>query len=106
MINLLKIEEAKQKLVSEFNPEKIYIFGSYAWGDPTEESDLDIMIVVRECKNKIKEMRRGLKSLRGIGFPKDIIVEGEEEFRKNAMNNYKIEKEISTRGYLLYEKAN
>ena len=41
MINLWKIEEAKRKLVKEFNPKKIYIFGSYACGSPTEESDLE-----------------------------------------------------------------
>jgi len=53
MINLKKIEEAKEILVIEFNPEKIYIFGSYAWGNPTEDSDLDIMIVVKKCNDKL-----------------------------------------------------
>ena len=44
-------------------------------------------------------MRRGIKSLRGIGFPKDIIVEGEDEFLKNSKDLYKIENEIYNRGY-------
>jgi len=106
MINLRKIEEAKQKLVAEFNPEKIYIFGSYDWGNPTEDSDLDIMIVVKKCNNKLLEMRRGIKSLRGIGFPKDILVEGEDEFIHNSIDINKIENEIYNRGYLIYENAN
>jgi predicted nucleotidyltransferase len=106
MINLKKIEEAKERLVTEFNPEKIYIFGSYAWGNPTEDSDLDIMIVVKKLNNKLLEMRRGIKSLRGIGFPKDIIVESEDEFLKNSKDLYKIENEIYNRGYLIYENTN
>ena len=106
MINLWKIEEAKERLVTEFNPEKIYIFGSYAWGNPTEESDLDIMVVVKKCNDKLLEMRRGIKSLRGIGFPKDIIVEGEEEFIHNSTDINKIENEIYNRGYLIYENTN
>ena len=53
MINLKKIEEAKEILVIEFNSEKIYIFGSYAWGNPTEDSDLYIMIVVKKCNDKL-----------------------------------------------------
>lgn len=106
MINLKKIEEAKERLVIEFNPEKIYIFGSYAWGNPTEDSDLDIMIVVKKLNNKLLEMRRGIKSLRGIGFPKDIIVESEDEFLQNSKDLYKIENEICNRGYLIYENTN
>ena len=106
MINLKKIEEAKNRLVDEFDPKKIYIFGSYAWGDPTEDSDLDIMIIIDECRNKIQDMRRGIKALRGIGFSKDIIVEGEKEFFENSKDVYKIENEIYNRGYLIYENAN
>jgi len=106
MINLWKIEEAKEKLIREFNPKKIYVFGSYAWGSPTEDSDLDLMVITKECENKIMEMRRGIRALRGIGFSKDIIVESENEFLKNSKDINKIENEIFNRGYLIYENAN
>ncbi|WP_319203990.1 nucleotidyltransferase domain-containing protein [uncultured Ilyobacter sp.] len=106
MINLWKIEEAKNKLIKEFNPKKIYVFGSYAWGSPTEDSDLDLMIITKDCGNKINEMRRGIRALRGIGFSKDIIVESEHEFFENSKDINKIENEIYNRGYLIYENAN
>ncbi|MGL6131747.1 MAG: nucleotidyltransferase domain-containing protein [Fusobacteriaceae bacterium] len=103
MINLKKIEETKERLIKEFHPKKIYIFGSYAWGTPNEESDLDIMVILEKCDNKIFEMRKGLKALRGIGFAKDLIVEDEIEFLANAKENHMIENEILEKGYLLYE---
>lgn len=106
MINLLKIEDMKNRLVEALEPKKIYIFGSYAWGSPKEDSDLDIMILLDKCGNKILETRKALKSLRKIGFSKDIIVESEEEFLLKSQENYLIEKEIKDRGYLLYEKTN
>lgn len=106
MINLWKIEEAKEKLIKEFNPKKIYIFGSYAWGSPTEDSDLDLMIITKKCENKIKYMRRGIRTLRGIGFSKDIIVESETEFLENSQDINKIENEIFNRGFLIYENTN
>ncbi len=106
MINLWKIEEAKKKLVDEFRPKKIYVFGSYAWGSPTEDSDLDLMIIMNECNDRLTEMRRGIRALRGIGFSKDIIVESEEEFLINSKDINKIESEIFNRGYLIYENAN
>lgn len=106
MINLSQIEEAKQKLVNEFKPKKIYIFGSYAWGNPTEDSDLDMMIITEECDNRLTEMRRAIRALRGVGFSKDIIVESEAEFIEKSLDITKIENEIFNRGYLLYENAN
>lgn len=106
MINLSKIEEAKQKLINEFKPKRIYIFGSYAWGNPTEDSDLDMMIITDKCENRLSEMRRAIRALRGIGFSKDIIVESELEFIENSKDITKLENDIFNRGYLLYENAN
>ena len=82
------------------------MFGSYAWGTPNEDSDLDLMIITEKSENKLQDMRRGIKALRGIGFAKDIIVESESEFLINAKDKNKIENEISSRGYLIYENAN
>ncbi|MGL5724578.1 nucleotidyltransferase family protein [Cetobacterium sp.] len=45
-------------MVQEFHPKKIYIFGSYAWGTPNEDSDLDIMVILDKCDNKILEFVR------------------------------------------------
>ncbi len=101
-----KIEEVKKKLVNEFNPKKIYIFGSYAWGNPNEDSDLDIMVITEQCNNKILDMRRGIKALRGTGISKDLIVESELEFLENSRDLYKIENEIYNRGYLIYDSNN
>ncbi len=60
----------------------------------------------KRCKNKILEMRRGIRAFRGVGFAKDIIVESESEFMGNLKDENKIENEIYNRGYLLYENAN
>ena len=49
MISQEKINEAINRIVKNINPEKIILFGSYASGNPSEDSDLDILI--------IKEMR-------------------------------------------------
>lgn len=103
MINLNQIEDVKCKLIKEFNPKKIYIFGSYAWGQPNEDSDLDIMVIIEKTQDKIMSMRNGIKALRGVKFPKDLIVETEEEFENYSRENYRIENEILEKGYLIYE---
>ena len=47
MISQDKIQEATRRLVEAYNPVAIYLFGSYAWGVPTEDSDLDFMVSTR-----------------------------------------------------------
>ncbi len=44
MIEKKVIDEVKNRLVNTYNPIAIYLFGSYAWGIPTEDSDLDLLI--------------------------------------------------------------
>jgi predicted nucleotidyltransferase len=45
------LEEVKNRLVT-YNPIAIYLFGSYVWGKPTEDSDLDLLIVVDQSDEK------------------------------------------------------
>ena len=40
------LEQAVERLKSEFQPEQIWLFGSHAWGTPTEDSDVDLMVIV------------------------------------------------------------
>ena len=40
------LQAATQRLLAEFHPEEIYLFGSRAWGTPDEDSDVDLMVIV------------------------------------------------------------
>ena len=69
------IDTAVERLVAEFHPEQIWLFGSYAWGEPTSDSDLDFYVVVGEsCENSLARAQRAHRSLRGLGMAKDVIV--------------------------------
>src|SRR5438105_8465098 len=75
------IQTVTQKLVSEFQPEQIWLFGSHAWGTPTEDSDVDLMVVVPSSEERpIRRMQRAQRCLRGIGFAKDVLVNTRSEF--------------------------
>ncbi len=69
------IDTAVERLVAEFQPEQIWLFGSYAWGEPTGDSDLDFYVVVGESsENSLARAQRAHRSLRGLGMAKDVIV--------------------------------
>jgi len=72
----------KTKLDVAYNPLSIYVFGSYAWGSPNEESDIDLLVVVDSSDKKpYKRAIEGIRALRGIGIAKDILVYTKDEFK-------------------------
>ena len=81
MIDKNMIEEVKRRLVKAYNPLAIYIFGSYAWGNPTLDSDLDLLVVVDETSEKsYKRPVKGYCVLTSLGISNDIIVYTKKEF--------------------------
>lgn len=107
MINKEVIEEIKNRLVKAYNPISIYLFGSYAWGTPDEESDLDLLIIVD--KSELKSFKRPLKgyeALRGLELiAKDLIVQTKEEFERRSSEKTTLEFKIKRDGELLYARA-
>ena len=91
-------QTVKTRLQSVYNPLSLYIFGSYAWGTPTEDSDLDLIVVVKSSDKKpYKRSIEGIRALRGLGIAKDILVYTEDEFKILSQDIssllYKVERE-------------
>ena len=83
---------------------KIILFGSYAYGEPTIDSDIDLIIIEKNIKSKINELRKIRKALRHLDYSKDIIVVSDEEFNfyKNEFGS--VYKEAYEKGEILYQK--
>lgn len=99
-------DEIKKELVERIklviSPEKVILFGSYATGKATDESDIDILIVEKEVKSKMEEKRKIRKSLSGIDIPKDILVVSEEEFNFYKKEFGSVIKEAYNKGIELW----
>lgn len=93
------IETIKKRLVQEYSPLAIYLFGSYAWGKPNENSDLDFLIIVENIKMLDRPFAfKAHKVLSDINISKDIIVIGIDEFLNYSDN-------ISTLYYKIRNEA-
>ena len=69
------LEVAAKRLVEEFQPEQVWLYGSHAWGVPTDDSDVDLMVVVGDSDEpSIHRSQRAYRCLGGVRMPKDIIV--------------------------------
>ena len=95
-------------------PEKIILFGSYAYGIPTENSDLDILVVTGDdmipssFSEKSQIYLRISKSISDIKtkFPIDLIVHTKAMHQKFIELNSLFARELLTKGKVLYEKNN
>ena len=102
-INLDKIKEIANKIAVKFNPEKIILFGSYAWGTPTEDSDVDLFIV-KDTNFPSREIAQEIsREIFPRPFPLDILVYTPSEVTKKIKEdrNLFIE-DIISNGKVLY----
>lgn len=82
MITQDQINNVVDIIVKNVNPEKIILFGSYAYGEPHKDSDLDMLIIKDTDEAKNKRAREIRKHSRGIKIPLDIVVYTSAEVEK------------------------
>ena len=99
------IIEMVRRIVAKFNPEKIILFGSYARGTASSESDVDLLIVMRITESKRMTQLGIRRALHDIAIPLDVIVSDPSEFewRKDVVGT--IEWPAVHEGRVLYAKS-
>ena len=98
--------EAVQRLVQEFQPEQIILFGSRAWGKPYAESDLDFLVIVSSSNEKpIERAIRATHSLHNIPVSIDVLVKTRAEVERMRPVYASLESEILERGKVVYKSS-
>jgi len=82
MITQKQINEVVEMIASKFKPEKIILFGSYASGTPTEESDLDLLVIKDSDVPSRLQNREVRKVTSGLKIPMDVIVKTTNDFER------------------------
>ena len=104
MISQEKIEEAVQRIKINVDPDKIILFGSYATGNPTEDSDIDLLIIKDMKLPRYKRVKEVKKHLRGIKVPIDLLVYTSKEFDEWKDTEASFISQINKTGTVLYER--
>ena len=98
-----EIEELKRRIVAQLSPERVYLFGSFASGANTEDSDLDFYVVVGDGAQDLAALTaRAYRAVRKVKKrPVDILVGTRAGFeaRKELPS---VEREVYRKGVLLY----
>ena len=112
-VNLLKMKTLDPKLLAEVvrriveavNPERVYLYGSHAYGTPHKDSDVDLLVVVE--KSDASYYKRTLpiyRALRGLLIPAEIRMVTRDEFMRRAKWGVLVEKAAEKKGRILYER--
>lgn len=105
-ISLDLIIAMSQRIVDNFKPQKVIVFGSWARGDANNNSDVDLLVVI-DCDKAeyINQMAAIRKVLRDFKVPKDIIVANQETLKKYGEVPGYIYQSALQEGRVLYEQS-
>jgi uncharacterized protein len=96
------IRRFARQVADQFRPEKIILFGSYAYGTPHTDSDVDILVVM-PARNQIDQAVRIDEAI-DAPFPLDLIVRTPKNLSWRLKEGDWFLREIMARGKVLYEK--
>ena len=105
MIRKDKISEVVAKIANGYDPDKIILFGSYADGNPTEDSDLDLFVIKETDLPRPQRTVQLRRMLYGSMIPMDLIVYTPKEIAESKKNSYSFVNEVLNSGKILYERT-
>ncbi|MBC7228234.1 MAG: nucleotidyltransferase domain-containing protein [Thermoflexales bacterium] len=98
------IRAVAKQIAEKFQPEKIILFGSYAYGNPRPESDVDLLVILETPLRSRQQRLEISRALSPRPFPMDIIVHTPQELEERLASGDLFLQEITTHGKVLYEK--
>jgi predicted nucleotidyltransferase len=96
------IRRLANEIAERFRPEKIILFGSYAYGRPHPDSDVDLLVVM-PAYNEINQAIR-IQQAVDTPFPVDLLVRTPERLRRRVEGGDWFLREVVGRGKVLYEQ--
>jgi len=99
-----EINAVVKRIAERFDPERIILFGSYAYGKPHRYSDVDLLVVIKTSERPLAKQIEIARALTPHRFSIDILVYAPREIKSRiAMGDYFL-REIVTKGKVMYER--
>ncbi len=106
MVHRDKIEHVARNMAASINAERVILFGSYARGDATDQSDVDFLIIAKSNLPRFKRSRELYKLLRPHPFAMDIVVYTPQEIEKGEKTKVSFVSTVLKEGKILYDRRN
>ena len=106
MVTRKEIQSICDDIVREFSPLQVTLFGSYAYGTPTEFSDVDLLVVMPVAKSETRQREMEIRECLGRPFRLHVLVHSPEDLAYRLVYNDWFLREITEKGEVLYETPN
>lgn len=103
MVRGSQIKQFSQAIARKFRPHKVILFGSYAYGKPTEDSDVDLLVIMDRTRYRGERMSLRIRHALTAGFPLDLLVRTPKFISRRIAWGDCFTQEIITKGKVLYE---
>jgi predicted nucleotidyltransferase len=103
MVKRSQIRAFSRAVAREFHPQQIVLFGSYAHGNPTENSDVDLLVIMPRMRERGERMSVRIRHAIPRNFPLDLLVRTPADVAKRLRWGDPFICELLQRGKVLYE---
>jgi predicted nucleotidyltransferase len=100
--SLADIQKIAAQIVTHFCPQKVILFGSYAYGSPTEDSDVDLLVIM-ETEEQPLYTAAHIAAAVDHPFPLDIVVYTPSKFEASLNRRGVFATEVLRKGVILHE---
>ena len=101
---LPQIQKIVQQIVDKFHPEKVILFGSHAYGEPSKDSDVDLLVILQTEENPM-HMAGLISASVDHPFPLDILVMSSSHLKEYLNENAIFPSHVINKGVVLYEAS-
>lgn len=102
MIMMEQIESLGNRIAHEFQPDRIILFGSYAYGRPNQDSDVDLLVILPFVGKPVRKAIE-IRSRINPKIPVELVVRTPQQVAERIANNDWFMQEILEKGRVLYE---
>lgn len=102
LVNRKLLQSYCDAVAQEFRPQKIILFGSYAYGQPTPDSDVDLLVILPFRGNDLTKAIQ-IRSRFDTPFPMDLLVRKPEFIATRLRERDMFVEEVMTQGRVMYE---
>ena len=100
-----ELNKLKELIINAIPVEQIYLFGSYAYGTPRKDSDLDLYVVLKD-DIQMRDLDAGLQASIAIArkksMPVDLIAKKKRDFLSRLSGNFTLEQKVTRDGIRIY----
>lgn len=99
-----EIERSVARIVDQFHPVRVILFGSHAYGTPSSDSDVDLLVIM-ETETRPVEKAVEIRAAVEFPFPTDLLVRTPQQVHERQRLGDPFFREIADKGLVLYEAA-